>query len=131
MRLDEFKNMEEVSAYLRKEKGLKTTAEIRKYLFRELPDEGYYQTKIIKYLKNKYPLSFVWKAAAGPYSRQGIPDINAVIDGKFYGFEVKRPFIGRATELQLQTIKRIKKAGGAAGIVTYISDVEKIIKEDG
>ena len=37
--------------------------------------ESWYQAKIIRWLKSTYPGAFVWKAAAGPYSRGGIPDI--------------------------------------------------------
>ena len=53
--------------------------------------ESWYQAKIIRWLKETYPQAFVWKAAAGPYSRCGIPDVCMVLDGQFYGFEVKRP----------------------------------------
>lgn len=88
--------------------------------------ESYYQTKIIKWLKKEYPAAFVWKAAAGPYSRGGIPDICAIIDGKFYGFEVKRPG-GKASKLQEKTIEEIKAAGGIAAVVIYPADVEEII----
>ena len=57
--------------------------------------ESWYQAKILRWLKEKYPSAFVWKAAAGPYTQGGIPDICAVIDGHFFGFEVKRPRVGR------------------------------------
>ena len=90
--------------------------------------ESWYQSRILKYLAEKYQRAFVWKAAAGPYSRGGIPDICAVIDGRFYGFEVKRPG-GRATALQVETIRRINEAGGVAAIVTTVDDVEKLIRK--
>ena len=41
--------------------------------------ESYYQAKIIKWLREAYPQAFVWKAQQGPYSRQGIPDICAIM----------------------------------------------------
>lgn len=90
--------------------------------------EGYYQAKIMKWLKKEYPAAFIWKAAAGPYSQGGIPDICAIIDGKFYGFEVKRPKDGRLSRLQEQAIKKINAAGGIAAVVSFPADVEKIIK---
>ncbi len=90
--------------------------------------ESYYQSKIIRWLKNTYPAAFVWTAAAGPYSQGGIPDICAIIDGKFYGFEVKRPKIKRPSSLQEQAIKKINAAGGFAAVVTYPEDVRKIIE---
>lgn len=90
--------------------------------------ESYYQTKIIKWIGKEYPAAFVWKAAAGPYSRGGIPDLCAIINGKFYGFEVKRPG-GKPTKLQIKTIKEINAAGGIAAVVTYPTEVEKIIAD--
>lgn len=90
--------------------------------------ESYYQTKIMEWLKKEYPAAFIWKAAAGPYSQGVIPDICAIIDGKFYGFEVKRPKDGRLSRLQEQAIKKINAAGGIAAVVSYPADVEKIIR---
>lgn len=90
--------------------------------------EQYYQTKILRWLKENYPSAFVWKAAAGPYSQGGIPDICAVIDGKFYGFEVKRPQNGRLSALQEQAIKKINAAGGIAAVVNFPEDCQRIIE---
>lgn len=89
--------------------------------------ESYYQSRIIKWLKDTYPGAFVWKAAAGPYSRGGIPDICAIIDGHFFGFEVKRPEVGRLSKIQEQTIKKINAAGGTAAVVSYPEQAEKVI----
>ena len=89
--------------------------------------ESYYQTKIIDWLKTAYPSAFVWKAQAGPYSRRGIPDVCAIIEGHFFGFEVKRP--GEApSKIQEQTIKKINAAGGTALAVNYPSEVEEAIE---
>ena len=89
--------------------------------------ESWYQARIIKWLKEAYPAAFVWKAAAGPYSRGGIPAICMVLDGQFYGFEVKRPEVGRLSKIQEQTIKEIFAAGGIVGVVSYPEDVQRII----
>ena len=89
--------------------------------------ESYYQTKILQWLKRTYPAAFIWKAAAGPYSQGGIPDICAIIDGHFYGFEVKRPEGGRLSRLQELTIEKINTAGGTAAVVSYPADCERII----
>ena len=89
--------------------------------------ESFYQAKIIRWLKGQYPDAFVWKAQAGPYCRQGIPDICAIIDGHFFGFEVKRPEVGRLSKIQEQTIKEINAAGGIAAVVSFPEQVEKII----
>lgn len=90
--------------------------------------ESYYQSRIIKWLKDNYPGAFVWKAAAGPYSRQGLPDVCAIINGHFFGFEVKRPEVGRLSKIQEQTIKEINAAGGTALVVTYPAQVQEAIE---
>ena len=89
--------------------------------------ESFYQARIIKWLRSAYPDAFVWKAQAGPYSRQGIPDICAIINGHYFGFEVKRPDNGRLSPVQAQTIKQINAAGGTALVVSYPEQVEKAI----
>ena len=89
--------------------------------------ESFYQAKIIRWLKGTYPGAFVWKAAAGPYSRGGIPDICAIIDGHFFGFEVKRPELGRLSKIQEQTIKKINAAGGTAAVVSFPAQVQEVI----
>ncbi len=90
--------------------------------------ESYYQAKILRWLRKTYPNAFVWKAAAGPYSRGGIPDICMVLEGRFYGFEIKRPELGRLSKLQEQTIQAINAAGGIAAVATCQADVEHIIR---
>ena len=90
--------------------------------------ESFYQSKIIKWLKEQYPDAFVWKAAAGPYSRGGIPDVCMVLDGQFYGFEVKRPEVGRLSKLQEETIKEIRAAGGKVAVVSFPAQVQKFIE---
>lgn len=129
MRLDQFGSKGAAIEYLKKARGFKTSKEAEKFLISYLPKESHYQSAIINYLKEHYPDSFVWKAAAGPYSRQGIPDICAVIDGRYYGFEVKRPYIGVLSRIQEQTIKKIRLAGGIAEVVCFPSDAEKIIEK--
>ena len=71
----------------------------------------------------------MWKATAGAYSRCGIPDICCIVDGQFYGFEVKRPFWGKASKVQLKTMEQIRAAGGVAGLVSYPEDVGRMICE--
>lgn len=129
MRLDQFPNKAAAIEYLRAEKGCASAKDAEKYLFKHLPKESYYQDKIIKFLRDTYPTAFVWKAAAGPYSRQGIPDVCAVINGQYYGFEVKRPYIGVLSKIQEQTIERIRAAGGIAAVVTFQEEVKQIIEK--
>ena len=65
-----------------------TVAEFDGIMRKHLPKEQHYQTEVIHFLKENYPAAFVWKAAAGPYSQQGIPDVCAIIEGHFFGFEI-------------------------------------------
>ena len=128
----QFSTLDEAIKYIKATKDIscRTRKEGERYLRKHIPLESYYQDKIIKHIKKLLPSAFVWKAAAGPYSRGGIPDVCAVIHGKFYGFEVKRPLIGVLSELQKQTIKEIKKAGGKAYVVTYTDEVTRILQKE-
>lgn len=129
MNWERFKTEADVLSYVMATKGI-NAKQARKYLQANLPKEAYYQDKIIKHIRALIPSAFVWKAAAGPYSRQGIPDVCAVIHGKYYGFEVKRPFVGILSPIQEQTIKQIQKAGGRAYVVTYPAEVTEILREE-
>lgn len=91
--------------------------------------ESWYQARITHWLKGNYPNAFYWKAQAGPYCRQGIPDICAIIDGHFFGFEVKRPEGGRLSKIQEQTIREINNAGGTALVVSYPEQVKEAIEQ--
>ena len=81
-----------------------------KFIREKMPKESYFQKKILDWIKDNAPNAIAWKEAAGPYSRQGIPDITCIINGRYYGFEVKRPFIVVLSKMQEQTIKQIRKA---------------------
>lgn len=128
-RLDQFQTKAEAIAYIQENVyGCAGVKQAEKYLREHLPRESYYQDKIIKFLNEAYPEGFAWKEAAGPYSRQGIPDVSFIKDGQYYGFEVKRPFMGVLSKIQEQTIKRIRAAGGIAEVVTFTEDVLKIVE---
>lgn len=129
----QFNTEEQAIEYLRAAKDIScsTTSEAREYMRKHIPKEGYYQEKILKHIPALIPSAFVWKAAAGAYGRQGIPDVCAVINGRYYGFEVKRPLIGVLSKIQEQTIKKIRAAGGRAYVVTYTDEVTKILQQEG
>ena len=78
-------------------------------------------------IRQNYPDAFVWKAQAGPYCRRGIPDICCIIGGHFFGFEVKRPEVGRLSKIQEQTILEINRAGGTALVVSYPEQVKEAV----
>ena len=129
---ERFKTKAEAIQYLKDADGIpcRTAAGAEKYLRAHLPKESYYQDKIIKHIKEILPAAFVWKAAAGPYSRQGIPDVCAVVNGRYYGFEVKRPFIGVLSKIQERTIRQRRAAGGKAYVVTYPAEVTRILQKE-
>ena len=80
---------------------------------------------IMRYLKS-LPGCFAWKTHGGMYGTAGIPDIIACVNGRFCAFEVKQPS-GKLTRLQESTLGRIRAAGGVAGKVTSVEDVEKLL----
>ena len=132
IKFEEFKTKEELINYLKTTKDIscRTTKEAEKYISEHLPKESVFQKKVIEEIKSLFPSAFVWKAAAGPYGRGGIPDVCAIINGRFYGFEVKRPFLGAPSKLQLQTIKQIQTAGGRAYIVSWPEEVARILRRE-
>jgi hypothetical protein len=107
-----------------------TYAGARKYMFKNIPGEPDIQRKVIKRINQLIPSAFVWKAAAGPYSRKGIPDVCAIIRGRFYGFEVKRPVIGKVTPIQLRTMQQIEKSGGRCFVVTNEGQLPEILGDE-
>lgn len=108
-------------------KGISTREAADKFIREKMPKESYFQKKILDWIKDNAPNAIAWKEAAGPYSRQGIPDITCIINGRYYGFEVKRPFIGVLSKIQEQTIKQIRRAGGRAWVVTSEKEVAEIL----
>ena len=90
--------------------------------------ESYYQAKIIKFLRENYPGAFIWKCQQGPYSRQGIPDVCMILDGHFFGFEIKRPEGGVVSKIQEVTIRDINRAGGTALVVSYPAQAQEAIE---
>jgi len=104
-----------------------SAATFDKIMYETLPLEQAYQAEVIEYIKS-IPGAFVWKAAAGPYSRQGIPDVCAIIDGHFFGFEIKRPYIGATTKIQQQTLQQIERAGGTAAVISFREQAREVIE---
>lgn len=63
-------SFEEMRAYLEKSTGHPlTAAQVDKLLRDTLPKESYFQSAILRWLKENYPAAFVWKVQAGPYAR--------------------------------------------------------------
>jgi len=77
--------------------------------------ESQFQTKVIAHLKKK-GVWYVKYWAGSPYTRKGVPDILACIDGVFHGIELKTDD-GVVSELQLYNIMKIEESGGEAYIL--------------
>lgn len=53
----------------------------------------------------------------------------AIIDGHYFGFEVKRPIVGSLSAIQGRTRDDIRKAGGTAEVISYPEEALTAIKE--
>ena len=74
--------------------------------------EKSYENKIKRYLKT-LPKCWFFKVRGNMFQKAGVPDIIGVLNGRFIAIEVKSE-VGKPSELQLATIKLIKRAGGYA-----------------
>ena len=63
----------------------------------------------------------------GAQQKRGVPDIVGCWGGVFVAFEVKRPVVGRVSDLQKHVIDQINEAGGHAFIVYSLEDVKRAI----
>lgn len=86
--------------------------------------ETSFKNKVEAFLKDSH--AWYIKYWAGPkFTKEGIPDILACIDGYFYGIELKRD-TGKPTLLQLKKLRDIRKANGI-GILLYPKDFKYFI----
>lgn len=82
-------------------------------IMRWLKAEGYWAVKI----------------HGAAYQTAGLPDIIAIdLKGRFVGLEVKRPIIGKVTELQRRTLENINLGGGYAVVVRSVEDAREAMK---
>lgn len=86
--------------------------------------------QITRAVKKRHPSAYVVKIAGGPYQSGGLPDMAVILDGRYYGFEVKKRRTGesehhareRATVRQRQRIASIREAGGVADVVLSVEE---------
>lgn len=89
------------------------------------PLESKVTKAIMAYLKKRGVWCF--KVAGGPMQQRGVPDIICCMGGVFVALEVKRPDVGRLTDLQALTIERIRDAGGVAEVVTSVEEAAAVL----
>lgn len=87
-----------------------------------MAQEKTFENKIKKYLGSN-DAWFIKYWAGAQYTKSGIPDILACVNGYFVGIEVKAED-GKASPLQLLNVQKIRAAGGFA-FVLYPSAFEK------
>lgn len=122
--LEQYRTIEELQTAL----GLSSKAKTIQWVKVHVPKESYFQRKIIEYLRRTYPAAVVWKQNNGEYSSMnGIPDVAMLKDGQYYGFEVKRPYLGKLSKIQEKTMGKLSKAGAKVYEVTYVSDVISVM----
>lgn len=95
---------------------------------KEVPKEAYYQKKVIDELKKQFPDAYIAKIAQGMYSQGGIPDVMFILEGHFFGFEIKRPIFGKISKLQEVAMARIRRSGGTAAVVSWPEEAAGIIE---
>lgn len=82
--------------------------------------EKSFENKIKKFLKDEG--CWFLKTWGGGYQRSGIPDLLICCNGYFLGVELKASN-GKASELQLWNIEKIKESKGV-GLILYPKDFE-------
>lgn len=131
----EHPTMEQLRAWLRENKGIETRKDAEVWVRKNVPLETKFQKAIFDHLNDLRKAGKIRaifkKDEAGIYQKSGWPDIMAVIDGRYVGFEVKRPYIGAPSPLQLDTINQIRQAGGIAEVVSFAFEADKILEENG
>lgn len=76
-----------------------------------LTPEGKVKRKVVQVLR-QYHVWYFFPAANG-MGRAGVPDIIAIVGGRFVGIEAKADRTKKLTVLQAQCAEQIKAAGGA------------------
>lgn len=87
--------------------------------------ETLFKEKVEKWLKETRAW-YIKYWAGNKFTKEGVPDVLACINGKFYGMELKGGG-GKPTLLQLKKLKDIRNAGGV-GVLLYPEDF-KYFKE--
>ena len=93
-----------------------------------IPLESTITASIQRWL-NKQPCWWGYKVAGGAAQMRGVPDIVGCWRGRFVGFEVKRPTVGRVSDLQRHRIDQVRAAGGVAEVVYGLEDVRRVLDE--
>jgi hypothetical protein len=71
----------------------------------------------------------IWwfKVHGGPMQQAGVPDLHVTCRGASVWLEIKRPG-GKATPLQVETMRRIDAAGGVTAVIDSPDDVRDLLQ---
>jgi hypothetical protein len=78
--------------------------------------ESRLRQKIRAAIRAEHPSALIVGQPANGMTGRGRPDLYVVVVGRFVGLEVKTS-TGRATQIQLDRIRLVRRAGGYAGLV--------------
>lgn len=86
--------------------------------------------QITRAIKKRFPSAMITKLHGGPYQAAGLPDLVVVIDGRIYGFEVKKQRLGESTEhaygratiRQKKRLADLRAAGGVGAVVLSVAE---------
>ena len=94
-----------------------------------MAEEKRFENKIKAYLDGNQKVWYV-KFFANNYTKAGVPDLLACINGHFVAIEVKASK-GRPSALQLFNIEAIRQAGGTAMVLypDQFEDFKKIVED--
>lgn len=87
-----------------------------------MAQEKLFENKIKTFLKEE-GVWFIKYWAGSKFTKDGVPDILACVNGYFVAIEVKAKN-GKPSELQLYNVRKIREAGGIA-IVLYPNQFEE------
>ena len=86
-----------------------------------MAEEKNFENKLKSFLKDR-GCWYIKYWGGAKYTKEGIPDILACVNGNFFGIEIKASR-GRPKLIQLVNLKRIRSAGGI-GVLVYPGDWE-------
>jgi len=88
--------------------------------------EGKIKRKVVEVLR-EYDIWYFFPGNNG-FGKSGIPDIIAIVGGRFVGIECKATPKKEPTELQKRCGKEIQEAGGLWFLVRSLEDVREVEK---
>ena len=92
-----------------------------------MPRESTRSAAIVRWL-NAQPLTWACTITAGTYTRRGLPDILAIVDGEALAIEVKQPG-AHLTPMQAATLDAIRDAGAFAVVARSLDDAKHVHRE--